>query len=102
MSLNKVIPKPKTLEDFDNREFALDSPAYSSFAYLIGVVRGISSAIQVVSPDISCWSSPQVRTEVDAIIDGWQLLLPESKRELVSKDGQVDELIFQALMAMHT
>jgi hypothetical protein len=43
-----------------------------------------------------------VRTEVDAIIDGWQLHLPSSKRELVSHDGEVDELIFQALMAIHT
>lgn len=98
----KVIPRPQTLESFDNREFAPSCPSYSSFAYLIGAIRGISSATQTVPSNTSCWSSPQVRTEVDAIIDGWQLHLPAPKRELVSRDGEVDELIFQALMAVHT
>ncbi|ROT38961.1 hypothetical protein SODALDRAFT_358796 [Sodiomyces alkalinus F11] len=35
---------------------------------------------------------------VDAIIDGWLLLLPESKRHVMTKEGVVDELMFQAQM----
>lgn len=46
-------------------------------------------------------SSPKVLESVDSIIEGWLLLLPESKRDIFSADGQVDELIFQAMMALH-
>jgi hypothetical protein len=31
---------------------------------------------------------------------GWQLLLPESKREILGKDGKADELMFQAQMLL--
>lgn len=51
------------------------------------------------SPDMD---SPHKMLEaVDAIIDGWLLLLPDSKRDGFSKSGEVDELIFQATMALH-
>lgn len=46
-------------------------------------------------------SSPKVLESVDSIIEGWLLLLPESKRDIFTADGQVDELIFQAMMALH-
>lgn len=46
-------------------------------------------------------SSPKVLESVDSIIEGWLLLLPESKRDIFSADGQVDELLFQAMMALH-
>jgi hypothetical protein len=42
-----------------------------------------------------------VLDSVDSIIEGWLLLLPESKKDIFSADGQVDELIFQAMMALH-
>lgn len=38
---------------------------------------------------------------IDAIIDGWLLLLPDLKREIVSKTGEVDEHMFEAHMAIH-
>lgn len=46
-------------------------------------------------------SSPRVLESVDSIIEGWLLLLPESKRDIFSADGQIDELLFQAMMALH-
>lgn len=45
---------------------------------------------------------PQSLEEVDAVADGWFLLLPESKKHVLSADGEVDELMFQANMAVHT
>lgn len=38
---------------------------------------------------------------VDAIVEGWFLLLPESKRQVMGKDGVIDELMFQAHMGLH-
>ncbi|RWA11323.1 hypothetical protein EKO27_g3771 [Xylaria grammica] len=96
-----LIPTPKTLDDFDSREFAPETQCFSSFAYLIGATRSIALALSAGAPDASNWLSPNTIAEVDAIIDGWFLLLPKSKREVVKEGNVVDELMFQAQMAVH-
>ncbi|KAL7808791.1 hypothetical protein V8C44DRAFT_366608 [Trichoderma aethiopicum] len=101
------IPRPKTLEEFESREFSSEDTVFSSFAYLVGGVRGMASAMARVldlpasNASESGGPSPKVLESVDSITEGWLLLLPESKRDIFSADGQVDELIFQAMMALH-
>ncbi|TFA98889.1 hypothetical protein CCMA1212_009339 [Trichoderma ghanense] len=100
------IPPPRTLEEFESREFSPEDTVFSSFAYLIGGVRGMASAMSRVlslpaNASDSGGPSPKVLESVDSITEGWLLLLPESKRDIFSADGQVDELIFQAMMALH-
>ncbi|KAI0100268.1 hypothetical protein GGR51DRAFT_533037 [Nemania sp. FL0031] len=95
------IPTPKTLDDFDSREFGPENQTFSSFAYLIGATRSIALALSAGAPDASNWLSPKTIAEVDAIIDGWFLLLPKSKREVLKEGNVVDELMFQAQMAVH-
>ncbi|KAI1166143.1 hypothetical protein F5B18DRAFT_607423 [Nemania serpens] len=95
------IPTPKTLDDFDTREFGPENQSFSSFAYLIGATRSIALALSAGAPDASNWLSPRTIAEVDAIIDGWFLLLPKSKREVLKEGSVVDELMFQAQMAVH-
>ncbi|PTB69260.1 hypothetical protein BBK36DRAFT_1103254, partial [Trichoderma citrinoviride] len=100
------IPRPKTLDEFNSREFSPEDTVFSSFAYLIGGVRGMASAMARVlalpaNASDSGGPSPRVLESVDSIIEGWLLLLPESKRDIFSADGSVDELIFQAMMALH-
>ncbi|KAI2633325.1 hypothetical protein GGS21DRAFT_520111 [Xylaria nigripes] len=95
------IPTPKTLEDFDLREFAPETQVFSSFAYLIGATRSIALALSAGSPDASNWLSHKTIAEVDAIIDSWFLLLPKSKKEVLKEGNVVDELMFQAQMAVH-
>lgn len=97
----QVIPAPKTLHDFENREFAPDDPVFSSFAYLIGAIRCVASATAVAPQSQSHSASAKVIEGVDAIVNGWFLLLPESKRQVMSKEGVVDELMFQAHMGLH-
>ncbi|KAI1338952.1 hypothetical protein F5Y15DRAFT_102600 [Xylariaceae sp. FL0016] len=95
-----ILPS-KTLEDFEFREFAGDEHHYSSFTYLIGATRGIALALSAVPAACENWSSRQMIVEVDAIIDGWQLLLPKSKQEGLYDGKRVYELMFQAHMAIH-
>ncbi|KAL6897517.1 fungal-specific transcription factor domain-containing protein [Trichoderma evansii] len=101
-----AIPRPRTWEEFDSREFLSEDVVFSSFAYLIGGIRGMASAmfralsLEKNSSDAG-GSSPKVLESVDSIIEGWVLLLPESKRDIFSADGQIDELLFQAMMALH-
>lgn len=101
------ISTPKTLAEFDAREFAPDDSAFSSFAHLIGGVQGMASAMaranSIINPSLALLgsSSLKVLDVADAVLDGWMLLLPEAKRNPLSADGEVDELIFQALMAVY-
>lgn len=37
----------------------------------------------------------------DSMVDGWFLLLPESKRQAMGEDGTIDELLFQAQLGLH-
>lgn len=96
-----MIPTPKTLQDFENREFAPEDPNFSSFAYLVGAVRCVASATAVAPQEKPQNVSLKVIEAVDAIVDGWFLMLPESKRQVMGKDGIIDELMFQAHMGLH-
>ena len=92
---------PNTLEDFENREFATVDYVYSSFAYLVGAMRCVASAFSATAQDSSPNVSGKVVQDVDSIVDGWFLLLPTSKRQVMGKDGLIDELMFQAHMGLH-
>lgn len=97
----QIIPTPSSLADFDSREFSSDNHVYSSFAYLIGSTRGVSRILAATPPDKKTCPPIEVVEAVDAMIDGWLLLLPESKRPLMSADGEIDELLFYAHMGIH-
>lgn len=97
-----MIPQPpKTLQDFDSREFLPDGGSFSSFAYLVGAARcsalAIATAPEVASPE----TSPHVLQTADSIIDGWLLLLPKHKREVMRRNGDIDEMLFQAHLLIH-
>lgn len=94
------IPAPKTLEEFDCREFSPES-TFSSFAYLIGAVRCAASAISSAPKIANKDDSMHILQAADSSIDGWRLLLPESRKEVISKTGEIDELMFQAHLLIH-
>lgn len=96
-----MIPTPATLEEFESREFSSDDQVFSSFAYLVGVVRSISQTLAATPPEAKTCPPVDLVEAVDAVVDGWLLLLPESKRSVLSKDGEIDELMFFAHMTIH-
>ncbi|TLS23266.1 uncharacterized protein PpBr36_05700 [Pyricularia pennisetigena] len=97
-----TIPTPKTLDEFDSREFSPDNHVYSSFAYLIGATRGIASALASVPADAEhTFPTPEIIYSVDAIVEGWDMLLPDCKRDVLTASGELDELMFQAFMSVH-
>ncbi|RAH67465.1 putative C6 transcription factor [Aspergillus aculeatinus CBS 121060] len=96
-----VIPAPKTLQDFDCREFALDDPVFSSFTYLIGAARCAAMAIATAPRNTVKEDSTRVIQTADSILDAWLLLLPPSRKQLMSKTGEIDELMYQAHLLIH-
>lgn len=95
------IPVPNTLADFDCREFAAEGVSFSSFAYLIGAIKCAALAISI-SPKVAAKEdSTEMIQSADAIIDGWSLLLPKERKQVMTKAGDIDELMFQAHLLIH-
>jgi hypothetical protein len=89
------------LEEFDSREFDLANTPFSSFAYLIGAVRCVLLAASTI-PDLSVKeASNHIIQAADAIIDGWLLLLPKQRKQILTRSGEIDELMFQAHLLIH-
>ncbi|KIW21077.1 hypothetical protein PV08_01656 [Exophiala spinifera] len=95
------IPEPKTLQDFDCRDLAPESTSFSSFAYLIGAVRCSALAISTAPKVATSECSQQILQAADAVINGWLLLLPKGRKQVMSKTGELDELMFQAHLLIH-
>lgn len=88
------VPTAFSLQEFDNRYFAAEDTVFSSFSYRVEAVRilGQVLAAQAAGSDTDA---------ADQSIVNWFLHLPEAKKELVGKDGKVDEMLFQAHMIIH-
>ncbi|WDK18013.1 hypothetical protein CGRA01v4_09298 [Colletotrichum graminicola] len=95
------IPEPKTLEDFDFREFAPEDTSFSSFAYLITAVRCAALAISTTPKVARREDSTQIIQNADSVIDGWSLLLPRDRKQVMTKTGEIDELLFQAHLVIN-
>ncbi|KAM5350033.1 hypothetical protein ACJ41O_006538 [Fusarium nematophilum] len=87
------IPDPKTLQEFDCREFSSPDTSFSSFAYLIGAVRCAALAISMAPKHAAKEASESVIQAADSIIDGWLLLLPKDSKQVMGKSGEIDELM---------
>lgn len=96
-----MIPEPKTIQDFECREFSSDDTVFSSFAYLIGAVNCAGLAISTVPKHAVKEDSIHVIQAADSAIDGWLLLLPKDRKQVMNKAGEIDELMFQAHLLIH-
>lgn len=96
LTSTQQIPNPKTLDDFDCREFSSGDASFSSFAYLISAVRCAASAISTAPKIASREDSTHIIQSADSVIDGWSLLLPKDRKQVMTKAGHIDELMFQA------
>ncbi|KAM5490602.1 hypothetical protein MaudMau93_002406 [Microsporum audouinii] len=96
------IPKPRTLYEYDMREFADDEDqGFSSFAHLVGLTRGLDLALSGRRPDNPDPASV-VCSRVDTCMRAWCSLIPPKKRCLAREDGTIDEQLFKANMLVHT
>ncbi|KAL4963855.1 putative C6 transcription factor [Aspergillus stella-maris] len=96
------IPRPRTLADYDMREFLDDEDrTFSSFAELVGLTRGLDIAL-MSRQEMTIANAPWISGNTDATVTAWRSLLHPSKKNLVREDGTVDELLFKANMLIQT
>ena len=84
------------MQEFNCREFSAEPIDFSSFAYLIGAVQCAGLAISVAPKIAHREDSTHVVQAADCSLDGWRLLLPKDRKQVMDKDGKIDELMFQA------
>ncbi|KAG5805501.1 hypothetical protein H9Q71_009905 [Fusarium xylarioides] len=96
-----TIPVPKTLQDFDSREFDSEDVVFSSFAYLIGATRCAAQVICRSPKHATREDSEAIIQSADSAFDAWLLLLPKNKKPVLKADGTIDEMMFQAHLLIH-
>ncbi len=86
------------MEDFDDQLFSGEDREFSSFTYRIAAARNLGCLMrmpQTMFPDLE---------EIDrlqALLTNWRMHLPDSKRDDLSKNCQLDEMMFQAHFITH-
>ncbi|OAR00687.1 hypothetical protein LLEC1_06328 [Akanthomyces lecanii] len=95
------IPEPLSLREWDCREFDEEEKPFSSFAHLIGAIR-----CATLAKEASLKSDPRKKRDdvinaADSILDSWLLLLPRTKKQVMLRNGELDELLFQAHLLIH-
>ncbi|KAL4984104.1 hypothetical protein BDW68DRAFT_167648 [Aspergillus falconensis] len=96
------IPRPRTLQDYEMREFLDDDHRiFSSFAELVGLTRGLDLAL-AARQGMTIANAPSICANTDATVTAWRSLLHPSKKDLVREDGTVDELLFKANIIIQT
>ncbi|KAM0718769.1 hypothetical protein Q7P37_005840 [Cladosporium fusiforme] len=97
-----TIPPPKSLQDYDMREFTSDDEVqFSSYAELIGLTRGLYLALSC-NEKTALESETSICANVDISMTAWYSLLPPTKQCILQSDGTLDEMMFKAQFIMHT
>lgn len=52
-------------------------------------------------PNAARQDSMHVIQMADSILDGWFLFLPTGRKQVMTKEGEIDELMFQAHLLIH-
>lgn len=87
---------PKSLEDYDLREFAFENELrFSSFAYAVGLLRSLDCIVLSIPRSSEEYLNDKC-LKADASVSAWYTLLDKSKRNVFKEDGTVDYLIVMA------
>ncbi|KAL5314584.1 hypothetical protein ACEPPN_017225 [Leptodophora sp. 'Broadleaf-Isolate-01'] len=89
-----IIPRSRTLEEYEARDFQEDEPVFSSFTYLIDLTRVTGCLLgfdRLPARDLET-----AVNNADAMLVNWKLHLPREKQGVVDKNEEVDEILFFA------
>ncbi|KAJ5861914.1 uncharacterized protein N7529_009224, partial [Penicillium soppii] len=88
--------------DYRNRDYAVETTSFSSFAYLIDATRIFVSSLKAATQYKNLQKAELLCSDLEASIVGWFIMLPSDKWELAVQPVLLDQLIFQAHMMMYT
>lgn len=82
------------MNEYESRDFEDETPVFSSYAYLIDLVRISGSLLSLDTTPAEYLESAVVNA--DAMLVNWKLHLPKEKQSVVDKNEEIDEVLFQA------
>lgn len=82
------------MDEYESRDFEDETPVFSSYAYLIDLVRISGSLLPLDTTPAEYLESAVVNA--DAMLVNWKLHLPKEKQSVVDKNEEIDEVLFQA------
>ncbi|KAL2129911.1 hypothetical protein VTI74DRAFT_7154 [Chaetomium olivicolor] len=91
--LSGRIPPPLYMEDFDDQTFSGEDREFSSFTYRIAAARNLGRMMRM--PPVMFPGDENIN-RVQSLLSNWRIHLPDTKRDDVSKNCQLDEMMFQA------
>ncbi|PQE23030.1 Zn2Cys6 transcriptional regulator protein [Rutstroemia sp. NJR-2017a WRK4] len=94
------IPRPRTLFEYDSRDFEDEIPVFSSFTYLIDLTRIMGTILSVTN--ITGKELEGAVTNADAMLVSWKIHLPKEKQGVVDRNEDIDQLLFQAHNTLQT
>jgi len=92
------IPQTLYMEDFDDQGFSDEDREFSSFTYRIAAARNLGRMMRmppVMFPDLA------IIDRVQSLLTNWRLHLPDGKRDDLSRNCTLDEMMFQAHFIIH-
>ncbi|RYP20829.1 hypothetical protein DL765_002563 [Monosporascus sp. GIB2] len=96
--LSGNIPQPMYMEDFDDQLFSGEEREFSSFTYRIAAIKNLGRMMRL--PNNGFPSDDNI-DRIESHLSNWRLHLPASKRNCLTEDCQLDEMMFQAHMIIH-
>jgi hypothetical protein len=98
----QVPPAKQSLQEYDDEIFGSDDTVFSSQTYRIDAIR-LLHKVQNVQMALQMHGTVSEDTvqAADVHMNNWKLHLPPSKRSLITKSGQVDEVLFTAHMIVY-
>lgn len=93
--LSGNIPRPSSLDDFDDQMFNGEEIEFSSFAYRIASIRNLGRMMRLPQ---SVFPGDGSVDRIESLLSNWRMHLPDSKRDCLDKDCKLDEMMFQAFM----
>ena len=91
------------MAEFDDACFLGTDVPFPSYTYLIDAVRCLGKVLSVNQTDWTQTSGCQYRAvdAADISLANWRLHLPASKHEPVSCEGECDQVLFRAHLAIN-
>lgn len=93
------IPEPRTVQDLEDRDLAMDSYPFSSFTYRILSAQNLGKVMRNFD---AAELDADVHAQLEVLLTSWRHNLPTCKRDSLQRDGRPDEMMFQAHMLNHT
>ncbi len=86
------------IEDFDDRIFNGEDREFSSFTYRIDAIRNLGRMMRLPN---SGFPSDENVDRIESHLSNWRIHLPGTKRNCLTEDCKLDEMMFQAHMIIH-